>query len=57
LPRDGPVNRLSRPSLISTKREDCAREELIAELGAAFVSAIICIKLHDREDHAAYLAD
>ena len=27
-----------------------------AELGAAFVSATIGIKLHDREDHAAYLA-
>src|SRR3546814_4209305 len=47
---------LARPSLISTKREDYAREELVAELGAAFVSAIIGIKLHDREDHAAYLA-
>src|SRR3546814_5907802 len=43
-------------SLISTKREDYAREELVAELGAAFVSATIGIKLHDREDHAAYLA-
>lgn len=29
----------------------------IAELGAAFVSATIGIKLHDREDHAAYLAN
>lgn len=28
-----------------------------AELGAAFVSATIGIKLHDREDHAAYLAN
>ena len=28
----------------------------VAELGAAFVSATIGIKLHDREDHAAYLA-
>ena len=27
-----------------------------AELGAAFVSGAIGIKLHDREDHAAYLA-
>src|SRR3546814_7844008 len=50
------VDRLARPSLISTKREDYAREELVAELGAAFVSATIGIKLHDREDHAAYLA-
>jgi antirestriction protein ArdC len=52
----GHVDRLARPSLISTKREDYAREELVAELGAAFVSGAIGIKLHDREDHAAYLA-
>ena len=53
----GHVDRLARPSLISTKREDYAREELVAELGAAFVSATIGIKLHDREDQAAYLAN
>lgn len=29
----------------------------VAELGAAFVSGAIGIKLHDREDHAAYLAN
>ena len=29
----------------------------IAELGAAFISGAIGIKLHDREDHAAYLAN
>lgn len=52
----GHVDRLARPSLVSTKREDYAREELVAELGAAFVGATIGIKLHDREDHAAYLA-
>src|SRR3546814_13099234 len=52
----GHVDRLARPSLISTKREDYARAELVAELGAAFVSATIGIKLHDRADHAAYLA-
>jgi antirestriction protein ArdC len=27
----------------------------VVELGAAFVSGAIGIKLHDREDHAAYL--
>lgn len=48
--------RLARPTLISTKREDYARDELVAELGAAFVSGAIGIKLHDREDHAAYLS-
>ncbi len=53
----GHVDRLARPTLASTKREDYAREELVAELGAAFVSATIGIKLHDREDHAAYLAN
>ena len=53
----GHVDRLARPSLISTKREDYAREELVAELGAAFISGAIGIKLHDRQDHAAYLAN
>ncbi|WP_426291312.1 ArdC family protein [Sphingomonas sp. TWP1-3-1] len=52
----GHIDRLARPTLISKKREDYAREELVAELGAAFVSGAIGIKLHDREDHAAYLA-
>jgi len=52
----GHSDRLARPTLLSTKREDYAREELVAELGAAFVSGAIGIKLHDREDHAAYLA-
>ena len=52
----GHVDRLARPTLVSTKRADYAREELVAELGAAFVSGAIGIKLHDREDHAAYLA-
>ncbi|WP_242122267.1 ArdC family protein [Sphingomonas lacusdianchii] len=53
----GHVDRLARPNFLSTKREDYAREELVAELGAAFVSGAIGIKLHDREDHAAYLAN
>jgi antirestriction protein ArdC len=53
----GHADRLARPSLLSTKREDYAREELVAELGAAFISGAIGIKLHDREDHAAYLAN
>ncbi|HBV11696.1 MAG TPA: antirestriction protein [Brevundimonas sp.] len=52
----GHQDRLARPTLLSTKREDYAREELVAELGAAFVSGAIGIKLHDREDHAAYLS-
>lgn len=52
----GHKSRLARPTLYSPKKADEAREELVAELGAAFISAAIGIKLHDREDHAAYLA-
>lgn len=33
-----------------------AREELVAELGAAFLCADFGIALEDREDHAAYIA-
>ncbi len=36
--------------------EGYAREELVAELGAAFLSAVLGISLEVREDHAAYLA-
>lgn len=32
-----------------------AREELVAELGAAFLCADLGITLEDREDHAAYI--
>jgi len=49
----GYVDRLPRLPPISTKREYYAHEELVADLGAAFVSGAIGIKLHDREDHAA----
>jgi antirestriction protein ArdC len=33
-----------------------AREELVAELGAAFLCADLGLKLEDRDDHAAYIA-
>lgn len=33
-----------------------AREELVAELGAAFLCADLGLRLEDREDHAAYIA-
>lgn len=33
-----------------------AREELVAELGAAFLCADLGLKLEDREDHAAYIS-
>ena len=36
--------------------EGYAREELVAELGAAFLSADLGLALEPREDHAAYLA-
>jgi antirestriction protein ArdC len=36
--------------------EGYAQEELVAELGAAFISAELGIKLEDREDHSAYIA-
>ncbi|RVH60067.1 DUF1738 domain-containing protein [Sinorhizobium meliloti] len=32
-----------------------AREELVAELGAAFLSADLGLRLEDRQDHAAYI--
>jgi antirestriction protein ArdC len=36
--------------------EGYAQEELVAELGAAFLCADLRITNHDREDHAAYVA-
>ena len=37
--------------------EGYAREELVAELGAAFLAADLGLTLEPREDHAAYIAD
>jgi len=36
--------------------EGYAREELVAELGAAFLCADLGLRLEDREDHASYIA-
>ena len=36
--------------------EGYAREELVAELGAAFLAADLGLTLEPREDHAAYVA-
>jgi len=36
--------------------EGYAREELVAELGAAFLCADLGLRLEDREDHASYVA-
>lgn len=46
--------RLTRDFSRST--EAYAREELVAELGAAFLCADLGLELEPREDHAAYLA-
>lgn len=32
-----------------------AREELVAEIGAAFLCADLCITIEKREDHAAHI--
>jgi antirestriction protein ArdC len=37
--------------------EDYATEELVAELGAAFLCADLDLTLEPREDHAAYIAN
>lgn len=49
----GYADRLARPPPIPTKRGRYAHEELVAELGASFVSGAIGIKLQARENHAA----
>jgi antirestriction protein ArdC len=36
--------------------EGYAREELVAELGAAFLCADLGLRLEDRDDHASYIA-
>lgn len=51
----GAESRLNRKTLISTSRTDYARDELVAELGAAFLGATIGFKVEEREDHAAYI--
>src|SRR5829696_1401201 len=37
--------------------EGYAREELVAELGAAFLAADLGLSLEPRADHASYIAD
>ncbi|MET1756473.1 zincin-like metallopeptidase domain-containing protein [Novosphingobium sp. RD2P27] len=51
----GAERRLNRKTLTSTSRADYARDELVAELGAAFLGATIGFKVEEREDHAAYI--
>src|SRR3546814_17319961 len=51
----GNESRLNRKTLISTSRADSARHELVAELGASFIGAIVGFKVEERDDHAAYI--
>ena len=55
----GHRSRLARPGIVDFDgfgSEQYAREELVAELGAVFVSAHLGITPEPREDHAQYLA-
>ena len=56
--RTGPGTRSRLDRDLGRKRfgdEGYAREELVAELGAAFLCADLGLRLEDREDHAAYI--
>lgn len=52
----GHSSRLDRERSARFGSESYAFEELIAELGAAFVCAVLGISSHPRDDHAQYLA-
>jgi antirestriction protein ArdC len=54
----GPGTRAGLTAIFGRKRfgdEGYAREELVAELGAAFLCADLGLHLEDRDDHAAYI--
>ncbi|MGH6628762.1 MAG: zincin-like metallopeptidase domain-containing protein, partial [Burkholderiales bacterium] len=51
----GAAHRLGRLDHVTTA-EEYAREELVAELGCAFLCADLRVKPSPRADHAAYLA-
>lgn len=52
-----PPQRVGRDlSRYGRDRSERAREELVAELGAAFLAADLGLSLEPREDHAAYIA-
>jgi antirestriction protein ArdC len=50
-------SRLNRPLSHHRGDESYAGEELIAEVGAAYLCADLGLNLEPRPDHAAYLAD
>lgn len=52
----GHASRLDRSFPASPPEDRYAREELVAELGAAFLCADLGVTLTPREDHASYLA-
>jgi antirestriction protein ArdC len=52
----GHDSRLARPIRNRFGTEDYAKEELVAELGSAFLCADLGITPEVREDHAAYIA-
>ena len=52
----GHETRLDRDLLTHTSKEDYAREELVAELGAAFLCAGLGLANEPRKDNAAYVA-
>ena len=52
----GHSSRLARDLSGSFGSDGYAREELVAELGASFIAAVLGIETQPREDHAQYLA-
>lgn len=52
----GATHRLARDHFASREREHYAFEELVAELGSAFLCAELGIALEPRTDHAQYLS-
>lgn len=52
----GPKDRLNRYVKAENGTKDYALEELVAEIGAAFLGADLGIEVTPREDHASYIA-
>lgn len=53
----GHKSRLDREMPGETPKERYANEELVAEIGAAFLAAELGLAIEPREDHAAYIAN
>ena len=51
----GHSSRCDRFKAVGSTRDDYAREELVAEIGAAFLCAELGVALDPRPDHAAYI--